>query len=112
MDEKNYERLQRAAKMYSQLTGEAVDLGGITVDKPEEDAKAKAEKLQKQQAAESKVQKAKEDADQQLRKLKVAQQTGDDIQDENPGPGQPAMVTERAKAAGVSRKGEEPQRKG
>lgn len=100
--------LTRAVTMYANLTGEKVNISGIPVASDEDDPKKKAEQDAKELAASAKATAAAEDANRELRRLQVRQQGGGGIQDENPGPGQPAMVTERAKAQGVSRKGEEP----
>lgn len=71
----------------------------------EENNKKAEESLQRQAEATRR----REEADQESRRIAARTDAlGNEIQDENPGPGQPAMVTERAKAAGVSRKGEEP----
>lgn len=107
LKKEDHEKLQRAVTMYTNLTGERIDVGGIPVEEPEKDAKAEAKKAKKALEEEAEVTREVEKARQRERQLKLAKEAGE-VQDENPGPGMPAMVTERAKAQGVSRKGEEP----
>jgi hypothetical protein len=71
MKKEAYDTLQRAVRMYSNLTGEAVDISEVKIDQPEEDAQAKAETAKKRLEAESRVQAAKENADQAQRRLKI-----------------------------------------
>lgn len=107
--QEDHQKLERAARMYSNATGEDVTgiVGQIPTAKPEEDAKAKAEREQRRTEQTAAANREVEEADRRARQLRNQRDTGE-VQDENPGPGQPAMVTERAKAAGISRKGEEP----
>ena len=112
--EEEQKRLGEAATMYRNMTGHDLSsvVSGIPVQKPEEDAKAKQARAQKQLDSTAQAQRHLEDADRQARKLRRQAQGGDDVQDNNPGPGQPAMVSDRAREQGVTRKGEEPQRTG
>lgn len=113
LSKEDHEKLTRAATMYRNLTGEALDVTSIPVAEPEKDAKERAKREEKAFTERAKATKSAEDAKQKLRQLEIAEQKGaSGVQDENPGPGQPAMVTERAKAQGVSRKGEEPESAG
>src|SRR5687767_7665059 len=107
LKKEDHEKLSRAAKMYATLTGETIDVGAIPIAEPEEDAKKKAERQERALANQAELTKKLEEAKQAERKLTISQQRGD-IQDENPGAGQPAMVTERAREQGVTRKGQEP----
>lgn len=112
LKKEDHEKLTEAATLYRNLLGK--DLTGVVnsipvADSAENEAAAKAKKAEADLKRSAEIQRAKEDADQQARQLDLQKQReSGDIQPENPGPGQPAMVTERAKAAGVSRAGEEP----
>lgn len=111
LKKEEHERLKRAVTMYHNLTGETVDISGIPIENPEEDAKAKAKRAEKDLQEQADITRKSEEAQQRERQLR-ARPVGGDVQDENPGPGQPAMVTERAKAQGKRRKGQEPKSAG
>jgi hypothetical protein len=104
------QKLERAARMYSNATGEDVTgvVGSIPVYNPEEDQKAKAKAAEEQLTRQAETQSALEKSQQEARRLRARTNEQGEVQPENPGPGQPAMVTERAKAQGADRKGEEP----
>lgn len=111
LKKEDHEKLTEAATLYRNLLGKDLTgvVSGIPVAEEGDDAKAKAQKLEASAKRSAEVTAAKEKADQEARQLSIQRhKDAGDIQPENPGPGQPAMVTERAKAAGVSRKGEEP----
>lgn len=103
------EKLRRAVRTHEHLTGEHVDIGAIPEADDEKDQQAEQEKAQRELDRKAKVDRELERAHQEARKAERDKHKGDgDVQDENPGPGQPAMVTEAAKAQGASRKGDEP----
>lgn len=104
----DHEKLTRAARMYTTLTGEALDVRGIPIAAEETDSpEAKAKRAEEELRQQAEVTRKREEADQASRRL--ASGVRSDVQPGHPGPGQPAMVTERAKEAGVTRKGEEPE---
>lgn len=108
LKKEDHEKLQRAVTTHKNITGESVDISGIPVYNEEEDLKAKQAKATAEFERKSKVDNELEKAQQRARQIERDSHGGGDVQSENPGPGQPAMVTERAKEQGVSRAGEEP----
>ena len=104
----DHQKLTRAARMYSNLTGEDVNgiVSSIPVRSEEDDAAARAKAAEEDAQRKAEMNRKVEEAQQQARRLQSGQ-TGD-VQPGNPGPGQPAMATERAKDAGHDRHGEEP----
>jgi hypothetical protein len=125
IEQSEHEALQRAAKLYA---GTGEDVTGV-VDKipvkgeSEEDKSKKAEAKNKldeeslQSTAEAQA--ALEKAQQEARQIQArTDEQGNvwpepegaepkDVQPGNPGAGQPAMATEKAKAQGMGRQGEE-----
>lgn len=115
INSEEHRNLQEAATMYRNITGKDISrvVSGVRASAAKRQASPEEQqRAQRELTAKANATKASEDADRRARQVRSAIERGDDIQDENPGPGQPAMVTERAKRAGVSRKGEEPQRTG
>jgi hypothetical protein len=107
-------QLERAARMYTNATGEDVTavVSGIPVQPDaHEAAEAKAahaeEELKWSAEAQTKLDKARQE-ERRMKRASDAGFPGSEVQEGNPGPGQPAMATERAKAQGRNRKGEEP----
>ena len=106
LKKEEHEKLTRAAAMYTNMTGEKIDVASIPVYSEEEDAKAKQKQAENDLKRTAETTRKVEEARQEERRLKIQAEGG--VQDHNPGPGQPAMITERAKAQGKSRKGQEP----
>jgi len=104
-----HEKLTRAVTMYTNLTGEKIDVGAIPVYSEEEDAKAKAKRDEEQLKAKAAVTRKLEEAQQEERRIRQRMHNADGVQDGNMGPGQPAGITQKAKAQGKSRKGSEPE---
>lgn len=104
-----HDKLQRAAEMYTRLTGESIGdiVGKIAVSDADADKEAEAKAADDRYRAQAAAQSAYEVAEQAHRRARAAVDAGG-VQPGNPGPGMPAMATERAKAAGHDRHGEEP----
>ena len=107
------ERLERAARMYTNATGEDVTsvVSAIPVQPDAaETVEAKAAKAEQELQWSAEAQRNLDSAHQQERRLARERDAGfpSAVQEGNPGPGQPAMATTRAKAAGMRRTGEEP----
>lgn len=113
ISQEDKQRLERAARMYTNATGEDVTavVSAIPVQPDEADsAEAKAAKAEEELKWSAEAQSSLDKAHQHERRLARERDAGFPaaVQEGNPGPGQPAMATTRAKAAGRTRKGEEP----
>ena len=121
IEQSEHEALRRAAKLYA---GTGEDVTGVVERIPvkgesEEDKSKKAEaknkvdeeSLQATAEAQAQLEKAQQEARKIQNRTDSAgnvwpEQNPDDVQPGNPGAGQPAMATEKAKAQGLGRQDE------
>lgn len=94
LKKEEHEKLVRAAKMYSNMTGESLDVSSIPVFSEEEDEKAKNAQAQQELDRQAQVDRRLEEARQEERRIRerMYKEPG-----ENDGP----IVTERAKDQGL-----------
>lgn len=98
------EVIKRALTAYERMTGDekAAGLAGrIQIADPEKDAAEEAKRVQDQYNRQAELARRVEETQQAQRQAERAAQGGDDTQPGNPGGGQEALATERAKAAGA-----------
>lgn len=115
--------LKRALKTHEHVTGErATHLADSIPVASDDDPEAKAKEAQRQHEATAKLAARVEETQQAERRARADQQAGTstagrpaespgtpaNMQPGNPGGGQEALATERAKAAGLDGKGHEP----
>ena len=104
MHKDNYEKLKRAVTMYTNLTGESVDISEAKIDDPEAEQREKTAAAEKDLAAKAKVDRELERAQQEARRIAANALKGSKDAEENPtnkGPEAPATITERAQAQGL-----------
>jgi hypothetical protein len=108
VSKENHEKIRRALTMYERTTGESVAglIDAVEVDSGE-DLAAKREAHDKAYAAQAELNAKVEATEQAQRRAQAARDAGD-LQPGNPGAGQEALVTERAKALGIQPAGKEP----
>jgi len=106
----DHDLLKRALKTHEHVTGEkASHLADSIPVVNEEDPAAKAKEAQRLHDANAKLSARVEETQQAERRARAALDAGPgSVQPGNPGGGQEAMASDRAKAAGFDRKGEEP----
>lgn len=124
LNQQDHDLLRRALKTHEHVTGERAShlADSIAVASPV-DPKAKAEASKRAYDSQAKLQNRVEETEQAQRRARVESEGGGprpaespntpaNVQPGNPGGGQEAMATERAKAQGFDRKGQEPQSAG
>ncbi len=106
----DHDLLKRALSTHEHVTGERVThLADSIPVLADEDPKAKAAKAQKDYEAQAKLNSRVEETAQAERRARAAATAPSDAQQPgNPGGGQEALATDRAKAAGEGREGEKP----
>lgn len=102
--------VRRALTSHERLTGERAAhlIDSIEVES-DQDPAAKQKAAQEAYNAQAELNRKVEETHQAERRARAGGRTPDDIQPGNPGAGQEALVTERAKALGISPHGREPE---
>jgi uncharacterized membrane protein YdfJ with MMPL/SSD domain len=110
MKKEELDKLQKAVRAWTALTGEQIDISGIPeLTEETEDPEAAAERAKEELAAQAETTRKLEEAARAQRRAAMAQNPPDE-DSEYTGPGQPAPITERARQQGLApAKGSEPE---